>query len=94
VSGEHHFWDQERIPPAMDRNYTARGVPSDFKIPRQYLGAFALRSGARVILRAFGRFNLTLWDDVFEEFLPLADTDVIVVNFGAWYPRYNVHESG
>ena len=47
-----------------------------------------------MFLRAFGRFNLTLWDDVFKEFLPLTDNDVIVVNFGAWYPRYNVHESG
>ena len=49
---------------------------------------------AQVFLRAFGRFNLTLWDDVFKEFEPLTDQDVIIVNFGAWYPRYNVHESG
>lgn len=48
----------------------------------------------QVFLRAFGRFNLTLWDDVFAEFQPLTDNDVIVFNFGAWYPRYNVHESG
>ena len=46
------------------------------------------------VCRAYGRFNLSLWDDVMVEFQPLTDEDVIVVNFGAWYPRYNVHESG
>ena len=44
--------------------------------------------------RAYGRFNLSLWDDVMAEFQPLTEEDVIVVSFGAWYPRYNVHESG
>ena len=44
--------------------------------------------------RAYGRFNLSLWDDVMAEFQPLTEEDVIVVNFGAWYPRYNVHEPG
>ena len=28
------------------------------------------------------------------EFQPLTEEDVIVVNFGAWYPRYNIYESG
>lgn len=44
--------------------------------------------------RAYGRFNLSLWDDVMAEFQPFTEEDVIVVNFGAWYPRYNMHESG
>ena len=44
--------------------------------------------------RAYGRFNLSLWDDVMAEFQPLTEEDVIVVNFGAWYPRYNIYESG
>ena len=78
----------------MARNYTARGIAGDFVIPRQYIGHFELDTGARVFLRAFGRFNLSLWDDVMAEFQPLTDRDVIVFNFGAWYPRYNVHESG
>ncbi len=94
VGGEHHLWDQERIPVAMARNYTARGIPAPFVIPRQYIGQFEMASGAQVYLRAFGRFNLTLWDDVMAEFEPLTERDVIVFNFGAWYPRYNVHESG
>ena len=42
--------------------------------------------------RAYGRFNLSLWDDVMAEFMPLTEEDVIVVNFGAWYPRYNMHD--
>ncbi|KAK9907951.1 hypothetical protein WJX75_000456 [Coccomyxa subellipsoidea] len=94
VSGEHHLWDEEKYPVAMEHDYIARGIPGDFRIPRQYIGRFDLKSGAQVFLRAFGRFNLTLWDDVFAEFQPLTDNDVIVFNFGAWYPRYNVHESG
>ena len=44
--------------------------------------------------RAYGRFNLSLWDDSMAEFQPFTEDDVIVVNFGAWYPRYNMHEPG
>ena len=36
--------------------------------------------------RAYGRFNLSLWDDVMAEFQPLTEEDVIVVNFGACTP--------
>ena len=139
MKGEHHNWDEEEIPVARSRNYTARGIAGDFVIPRQYIGGFELESGSRVFLRcfqiprcpqiadtrpvhspaqvqllphrrqehlpdlslpahctcrAYGRFNLSLWDDVMAEFQPLTEEDVIVVNFGAWYPRYNIHESG
>ena len=51
VKGEHHNWDQEGIPVARSRNYTARGIGGDFVIPRQYLGSFDLESGTRVFLR-------------------------------------------
>ena len=51
-----------------------------------------LKNGGELIARCFGRFNGTLWDDVFAEIGPLNERDVIIVNFGAWYPRFNYHE--
>lgn len=46
----------------------------------------------QVIIRSFGTFNGTLWDDVFSDFAPITEKDVIMVNFGAWYPRYKISE--
>ncbi len=51
-----------------------------------------LKNGGEILARCFGRFNGTLWDDVFAEIGPLTERDVIIVNFGAWYPRFNYHE--
>ena len=51
-----------------------------------------LKNGGELIARCFGRFNGTLWDDVFAELGPLTERDVIIVNFGAWYPRFNYYE--
>lgn len=51
VKGEHHNWDEEQIPVARSRNYTARGIAGDFVIPRQYIGGFDLDSGSKVFLR-------------------------------------------
>ena len=48
VSGEHHLWDQDKVPVAMSKNYTARGITTDFVIPRQYIGRFDLKSGTQV----------------------------------------------
>lgn len=48
MSGEHHFWDEEKIPVAMEHDYIARGIPGDFRIPRQYIGRFDTKSGAQV----------------------------------------------
>jgi hypothetical protein len=39
----------------------------------------------QVIIRSFGTFNGTLWDDVLSDFAPITDKDVILVNFGAWW---------
>ncbi len=50
VSGEHHNWAEEKIPVAMEHDYIARGIPGDFRIPRQYIGRFDLKSGAQVHL--------------------------------------------
>lgn len=35
-------------------------------------------------VRCFGRYNSSLWDDVFAEFGPITERDLIIVNFGAW----------
>lgn len=59
----------------------------------QFVGNFSMEGGGEVHVRCFGIFNLTLWDDVMEEFQPLTRNDVIMVNFGAWYPRFSIHET-
>lgn len=48
--------------------------------------------GGQVIIRSFGTYQAQLWDDIFAEFAPLTERDVILVNFGAWYPRFKISE--
>ena len=43
-------------------------------------------------MRCFGRYNASLWDAVFAELPALTAQDVIIINFGAWYPRFNFNE--
>ena len=51
-----------------------------------------LKNGGEIHVRCFGRYNSSLWDDVFAELPTLTERDVIIVNFGAWYPRFNYNE--
>ncbi len=51
-----------------------------------------LRNGGEIHVRCFGRYNASLWDAVFAELPPLTAQDVIIINFGAWYPRFNFNE--
>lgn len=51
-----------------------------------------LKNGGEIYVRCFGRYNSSLWDDVFAELPPLTEQDVIIINFGAWYPRFNYNE--
>lgn len=46
----------------------------------------------QVIIRSFGTYQAQLWDDIFAEFAPITEKDVILVNFGAWYPRFKISE--
>ena len=46
----------------------------------------------QVIIRSFGTYQAQLWDDIFAEFAPITENDVILVNFGAWYPRFKISE--
>jgi hypothetical protein len=52
------------------------------------------RCHPQVVIRSFGTYNPQLWDDVFSDFAPLTAKDVILVNFGAWYPRFKASEPG
>lgn len=47
----------------------------------RYVGQFKLSNGLEVYLRSFNVFNLTLWDDIMEEFGELTDQDVLVRAF-------------
>lgn len=53
------------------------------------MGEFQLSTGAQVYVRDFGVYNQTLFDDVLSDFAPLRSTDVLLLNWGAWYPRFS-----
>ncbi len=59
-------------------------------ITKIFWGDLELRSGARLHARIFGSFSRELLEDVLAELPPLAASDIIVANFGAWYPRLQV----
>lgn len=42
--------------------------------------------------RSFGTYDSKLWDDIFSEFQPITEDDIIIVNFAAWYPKYKISE--
>ncbi|KAK9916493.1 hypothetical protein WJX75_003317 [Coccomyxa subellipsoidea] len=96
VGGFFMDWDktnssQTAVP--FEKEYTVRDEPN-VNIFKQNVGNFSLTNGASVHIRSFGIFNISLWDDVFAEFLPLTENDTIVVEFGAWYPRFNTFQMG
>ena len=45
---------------------------------KQFVGGFLLPHRVPVYLRSFGVLNLTLWDDVMGEFMPLTSDDIII----------------
>ena len=53
-----------------------------------YWGDLGLRGGGRVHARIVGSYSAELIDDILAELGPLTDSDVVVANFGAWYPRF------
>eukprot|EP00884_Botryococcus_braunii_P000146 jgi/Botrbrau1/10131/Bobra.0191s0004.1 len=60
------------------------------------VGDIQLEDGGSVHYRGFGVLNLTLWDDMITEFEEqygrLTENDVIMFNFGAWYPRFRQND--
>ncbi len=52
------------------------------------MGEFRLTNGAQVYVRDFGVYNQTLFDDLLSDFAPLRSDDVLLLNWGAWYPRF------
>lgn len=63
-------------------------------ITKQMWADVELKSGGSLHARLFGSFSRQLVEDVLAELPPLTASDVIVVNFGAWYPRFErqVHQ--
>ncbi|CAL8469667.1 g9208 [Coccomyxa elongata] len=90
VSGTAMDWDES--PTAVRGEYKGREWPEDRYILKQYWADVRLKNGGQIMVRCFGRYNASLWDDVFAEIGPLTQHDVIIVNFGAWYPRFNFNE--
>lgn len=90
VHGSRKDWDE--APTKVRGEYKGREWPENRHILKQYWAELKLKNGAEVHVRCFGRYNSSLWDDVFAELPKLTERDVIIVNFGAWYPRFNFNE--
>ena len=74
-------WDKansSHSPIPFERTYVARDEP-DVSIFKQNVGSFTLGNGAAVHIQSFGVFNMTLWDDVMAQFMPLTSRDIILV---------------
>jgi len=74
-------WDQanaSHVTVPFEREYTISHEPGT-NVHKQFVGTFSLQNGVTVSLRSFGILNITLWDDVMAEFLPLTSHDVILV---------------
>ena len=65
-------------------------MPGAFGRPvtKTFWGDMQLRSGASLHARIFGSYNGDLLDDLLAELGPIEATDMIIVNFGAWYPAF------
>jgi hypothetical protein len=57
-------------------------------VEKIYWGELRLRGGGRVHARIIGSYSAELVDDILAELGPLTASDVLVANFGAWYPRF------
>ena len=62
----------------FEREYAVRGEPGA-SVFKQNIGSFTLQNGAAVHIQSFGMFNMTLWDDVMTQFMPLTPRDIILV---------------
>ena len=62
----------------FEREYMVRGEPGA-SVFKQNIGSFTLGNGAAVHIQSFGMFNMTLWDDVMAQFMPLTPRDIILV---------------
>ena len=57
-------------------------------VSKSFWGDMRLRSGASLHARIFGSYSGELLDDLLAELAPVQATDIIIVNFGAWYPAF------
>ena len=87
-------WQQKATHPAHATwmladgvDYPAPGFPGKL-VEKIYWGDVRLKRGGSVHARIMGSYNAELIDDVLSELGPLSDRDVVIVNFGAWYPRF------
>lgn len=57
-------------------------------VSKSFWGDLQLQSGASLHARTFGSYNGQLMDDLLDELAPIHASDIIIVNFGAWYPAF------
>lgn len=65
-------------------------MPGNFGRPvtKSFWGDVQLRSGASLHARIIGSYSGDLLDDLLAELSPIEPSDMIIVNFGAWYPAF------
>ena len=89
-AGKSARWDLSDI--KYQGEYTQPWGQGETTTSKQFVGDIELNNGAKIVIRSFGTYNSQLWDDVMSDFAPLTAQDVVLVNFGAWYPRYKISE--
>jgi hypothetical protein len=57
-------------------------------ITKIFWGDIELQSGGSVHARNFGSFSELLLEDILAELPMLKSSDIVIVNFAAWYPRF------
>lgn len=68
-------------------DYPMPGYPGKH-VSKQFWGDIQLAGGGSLHARIFGSFSGMLLEDLLAELAPLIQDDVIVTNFGAWYPQF------
>jgi hypothetical protein len=70
-----------------DKEYMMPGIFGR-AVSKSFWGDLQLQSGASLHARTFGSYNGQLMDDLLDELAPIHASDIIIVNFGAWYPAF------
>lgn len=81
--------DWNRSPIQWKGNYTSQWAEAGtMPVVKQFVGDFVTNSGLSVHIRDMGTYNDTLLGDLLSDFNPLQADDILLINWGAWYPRF------
>jgi hypothetical protein len=87
TAGSSGVWDASSL--KWKGNYAYDwGGGQNGTVAKQFVGEFHLASGGSVYLRDTGEYNQSLFDDLLSDFGALTPNDVLIVNWSAWYHRF------